>query len=164
MAWCRQATSHYLSQCWPRSLSPYGVTRPQWVNSLVPRVPCGAIELGTIVGKSHLNYKMILKFNSLWPSNAISSWSYGDIDLSQRWLVMAIAWQHHAITWTNVDFWLVRFCSIHQRVISQWVMGLKIIHLKLLQHFPRSNELKSDPHLPEANDLSLQPQINKSQQ
>ena len=33
MAWCRQATSHYLSQCWPRSLSPYGVTKPQWVNS-----------------------------------------------------------------------------------------------------------------------------------
>ena len=32
MAWCRQATSHYLSQCWPRSLSPYGVIRPQWVN------------------------------------------------------------------------------------------------------------------------------------
>ena len=31
MAWCRQATSHYLSQCWPSSLSPYGVTRLQWV-------------------------------------------------------------------------------------------------------------------------------------
>ena len=31
MAWCRQATSHYLNQCWPRSLSSYGVTRPQWV-------------------------------------------------------------------------------------------------------------------------------------
>ena len=31
MAWCRQATSHYLSQYWPRSLSSYGVTRPQWV-------------------------------------------------------------------------------------------------------------------------------------
>ena len=29
MAWCRQVTS--LSQCWPRSLSPYDVTRPQWV-------------------------------------------------------------------------------------------------------------------------------------
>ena len=36
MAWCRQATNHYLSQCWTRSLSPYGVTRPQWVNSLGP--------------------------------------------------------------------------------------------------------------------------------
>ena len=30
MAWCRQATSHYLSQCWLSSLSPY-VARPQWV-------------------------------------------------------------------------------------------------------------------------------------
>ena len=36
MAWGRQATSHYLSQCWPRSMLPYGVTRPQWVNSLAP--------------------------------------------------------------------------------------------------------------------------------
>ena len=34
MAWCRQATSHYLSQCWPRFMSPYGVTRPQWVKLL----------------------------------------------------------------------------------------------------------------------------------
>ena len=32
MAWCRQATSHYLSQCWPRFMSPYGVTMPRWVN------------------------------------------------------------------------------------------------------------------------------------
>ena len=32
MAWCREATSHYLSQCWPISMSPNGVTRPQWVN------------------------------------------------------------------------------------------------------------------------------------
>ena len=31
MAWYRQATSYYLSQCWPRSMSPNGVTRPQWV-------------------------------------------------------------------------------------------------------------------------------------
>ena len=33
MAWCHQATSHYLSQCWPRSTgkSLYGVSRPQWV-------------------------------------------------------------------------------------------------------------------------------------
>ena len=31
MAWYRQATSLYLGQYWPRSLSPYGVTRPQWV-------------------------------------------------------------------------------------------------------------------------------------
>ena len=32
MAWCPQATIHYLSQCRPRSMSPNGVTRPQWVD------------------------------------------------------------------------------------------------------------------------------------
>ena len=37
MAWCHQATSHYLSQCWPRSMLPNGVTRPQWVKALIVR-------------------------------------------------------------------------------------------------------------------------------
>ena len=37
MAWCHQATSHCLNQCWPRFPTPYGVTRPQWVNTLRPR-------------------------------------------------------------------------------------------------------------------------------
>ena len=31
MDWCRQATSHYLSQCWLSSLTLYGIARPQWV-------------------------------------------------------------------------------------------------------------------------------------
>ena len=31
MAWCHQAASHYLGQCWPSYMSSYGVTRPQWV-------------------------------------------------------------------------------------------------------------------------------------
>ena len=31
-AWCRQATSYCLSQCWPKSMLPYGITRPQWVD------------------------------------------------------------------------------------------------------------------------------------
>ena len=33
MAWGQQATSHYLSQCWPRFMLLYGTTKPQaWVN------------------------------------------------------------------------------------------------------------------------------------
>ena len=32
MAWCRKAASNYLSQCWPRAMLPYGITRPQGVN------------------------------------------------------------------------------------------------------------------------------------
>ena len=34
MAWCRHATSHYMSQCWSSSMSPYGhwCHWPQWVD------------------------------------------------------------------------------------------------------------------------------------
>ena len=52
MAWCRKATSHYLSQCWPRSMTPNGVTRPQWVNFLktIPflRCPANYLQMGHI--------------------------------------------------------------------------------------------------------------------
>ena len=32
---CRQATSHSMSQCWPRSMLPYAITRPQWDKKLI---------------------------------------------------------------------------------------------------------------------------------
>ena len=32
IVWCRLASSHLLSQCWPRCMSAYVVTRPQWIN------------------------------------------------------------------------------------------------------------------------------------
>ena len=55
MAWCCQATSHYLCQCWLSSLLPYGVARPQWVNEIsqnqssmvMKEVPIAIVSLGT---------------------------------------------------------------------------------------------------------------------
>ena len=32
MAWHHQATNNYLSQCWPRSMSPYDITWPHELN------------------------------------------------------------------------------------------------------------------------------------
>ena len=40
MAWCHQAISHYLSQCWPKSISTYVVTRPQSVHILSKSGKC----------------------------------------------------------------------------------------------------------------------------
>ena len=43
MTWCPQAASHYLSKCWPRSMSTNGVTRPQCVNKpFIMPSPLGA--------------------------------------------------------------------------------------------------------------------------
>ena len=36
MCWCHQATSHYLCQCWSRTMTPIGVTRPQGMNTHLP--------------------------------------------------------------------------------------------------------------------------------
>ena len=64
MAWYRQATSHYLNQSWPSSLSPYGVTRPQWVYETITRfiVRCRHISkfwnLGlTLSGRSEFSLR-----------------------------------------------------------------------------------------------------------
>ena len=53
MAWCRQATSHYLSQCWPRSMSPYGVTRPQWVKECPQISHCAYVQLSGNIKSYH---------------------------------------------------------------------------------------------------------------
>ena len=57
MTWWCQAASHYLRQYWPRSMSPCGVTRPQWVQqrkkSLVLKVLicCEEIKLVSTHGR-----------------------------------------------------------------------------------------------------------------
>ena len=47
MAWCRQATSHYLSHSWPKFISPYSVTMPRWVNAEYPRHAVSRQSCGT---------------------------------------------------------------------------------------------------------------------
>ena len=74
---------------------------------------------------------------------------YGDIDLGQHWLrLWLVAWQHQAITWTNVDWSSVKSSDINIRAISQEMsqpsitkICLKITCLKFHSNFPGSNEL-----------------------
>ena len=72
MAWCHQATSHYLSQCWPRSLSPYGVTRPQWVNGHRCSEPISPVDLLHRAPQCGRGSNIILSFAQLnQPSGTI---------------------------------------------------------------------------------------------
>ena len=48
MAWCHQATSHYPSQCWPRSLSPYNITKLN-TNIIIHKYPLVIISDVTTV-------------------------------------------------------------------------------------------------------------------
>ena len=55
VAWCHQAMSHYLDQCWPRFISPYGITRPQWVKYYI------AVILNCV-----FSFILYFHFNALW--------------------------------------------------------------------------------------------------
>ena len=75
MAWWRQVTSHYLSQCWPRSMSPYSTTRPQWVNKPKNRLiwfltwnyDISCVEIFVSIMLCHLCHVMLLtSLNESW--------------------------------------------------------------------------------------------------
>ena len=55
MDWCRQATSHYLNQHWPRSPMPYDVARPQWVKhpntSKTTTINCSLVMSTSVIMK-----------------------------------------------------------------------------------------------------------------
>ena len=93
MAWCRQATSHYLnlSQCWPRSQSPYGGTRPQWVKGII---------FNCIVVFSRISNGIALRWLAQGPIVNIGSGNR-----------LVPAW-HQAITWVNVDLSPWRFMAL----------------------------------------------------
>ena len=78
MAWCHQASSHYLSQGWSRSILPYSITRLQWVNAKWSLT----LQINTKFSKSLWDNQNSLfhtyyLFNSLRPSDAIwRQWSW----------------------------------------------------------------------------------------
>ena len=62
-------------------------------------------------------------------------------------------WQDQAITWTNIDWSLVKSSDSHIRAISKEMpqpsitkIGLKITYIKFHSNFPGANELKSESH------------------
>ena len=82
MAWCRQATSHYLSQCWPRFLPPYSITRPQWVNAKWDLIPLS----------THWGRVMHICIGKLTTTGSHNGLAPG---------------QHQAIIWINAGIFLI---------------------------------------------------------
>ena len=74
MAWCRQATIHYLNQCWPRSMSPNGGTRPQRVYAFL---------IGYYLNICYFCVRVKCHWDSqltYWIANLFKKWSwYNDV-------------------------------------------------------------------------------------
>ena len=126
MAWCHQATSHYLNQCWPSYMLPYGITRGQWVNSLcsmftVPLFPIDFLSFFLVNGLVHHSSLVLVTISS-------------DDDSLRRRFFQKISnsalVNQLAIIWTNVDLSSPWFCadsfriSVEIKIFSFWKMCL----------------------------------------
>ena len=97
MAWCRQAPSHDLNQCWPRSMAGprlYDITRPQWVNTLMPRWNGRHFRLILLHEKCWILIQIYLKYILIGPVNnnptlvQIMAWQWtGDEPLSEPMMI-----------------------------------------------------------------------------
>ena len=87
MAWCHQVTGHYLNQSWPRSPTPHGITRPQWVLILSRNTPLCICTISCIClpyqpkvayfcfGVEHIPFKSSHAFFNASPSTLLlPSW------------------------------------------------------------------------------------------
>ena len=114
MAWCRQATSHYLSQWWSRSLSPYGITRPQWVNGLVC-AKCTSqwwfLYKGPIMQTS---FVLFFTVNLSKPFNQKSCFRY----LRHLNMIYIIKWKHLLHYWPFV--WGIHRSPVNSSHKGQW--------------------------------------------
>ena len=109
MAWCRKAPNHYLSQCWPRSMSPWGITRPQQVKydifmifcvswNTENHLPWGRISITCNIGEWRGDMKS--KFFIFFPKNNAA---YKELTSAGSYLV---------INYTSADlFWSSWHCS-----------------------------------------------------
>ena len=113
MAWCHQATSHYLNQCWPRSMSPSGVTRPQWVNMNLLQISAGIPWNWCHQATSHY-------LNECWPR----SMSPSGVTRPQ-WVNMNLLQISAGIPWNMATIYLALFYrgSTKQSLIMSHILS-----------------------------------------
>ena len=89
MAWCRQSKRYYLSQCRPRSMLPYGVTRPQWLyNERIVMMSYYLYSTGFNANdrSSHRICGGRLQFSVWYYSDIMQAWAPWRFKLPKIWL------------------------------------------------------------------------------
>ena len=97
MAWCHQATSHYLNQCWPRSILPYGITRPQVILACCCHLASWVMVI--IASSSGL----------LFICHHQSAWTWEDFSTKENKILLKFKYFHPwKASWNTITFW--SFC------------------------------------------------------
>ena len=90
MARCRQTASHWLSQYWPRFMSPYGVTGAQCVKFKRPKAAITSIKISTQFVKLHyIPYENKLTYVQPVDFNVSFHRSGGWVGMGGYWCITA---------------------------------------------------------------------------
>ena len=111
MAWCRQATSHHLNQCWPRSLPPYGVTRQHWVKTCINK-RLSMLLISSAPMPPYLEYTHLLKCKVI-PIFGVEKFDFADAE-------SAVGWRHRNVNYIKLEefeshrYWFMFYKQIKQ--------------------------------------------------
>ena len=98
MAWCHQATSHYLGQCWPRSMSPYGINGTVIENMVKVSVSSSCCD-GTVTWKPDSwktdSYILYSQYHCYWCPGSLHCQG-----ISSLGIILVSAPDYSSWTWT----------------------------------------------------------------
>ena len=107
MAWCRQATSHYLSQCQPKSISPYYITRPHCF-VFCAELFCGKHKNKFAFSFATLKWQGLLKYSLMEDDPLIPcllmTWWCKEPGHQQLWYWPISPWYSSLSTWRVTCF------------------------------------------------------------
>ena len=109
MTWCRQAMSHYMSQCWPRFLSPHAITRPQW-HMYICRAPVIQLKLtGCTKNKIYTPLTPLLRWDAI--SFRIANVSYVNTEWERHGRYKVTLSSLLVTSWENMRIHIASFRS-----------------------------------------------------
>ena len=100
ISWCRQATRHYISQCWPRSMTAYGATRQKYLKQFMNNTLSEKLD----AFQNNHDITVILEHNILKINTSRISSSYIDKStVASRILILCDMAIHMAMMWHPSD-------------------------------------------------------------
>ena len=140
MAWCHQATSHHPHQCWPRSMLPCGVSRPQWVNSYLCHTfaICSIVLYWIVLLWDLFVYEIFLWLSTCFCISIIIPLQFWWIPKISMFIPHSCgqlkeAW--HLFQLTTVQVWLSEFTDMKNMILKRpdvWAYSLCIPSLHVL--------------------------------
>ena len=117
MAWCCQATSHYLIRCWIKSKSLAAVTRPQQVYVHMGQVTKLRLSCYLVTWPMCIYIYMFIFFFQIWAR----SQSVGENITSLAWKKDgASCWQKMIIKINIKPIWLINWFSL-MKCVYKWL-------------------------------------------